>query len=98
MFRLRKRVGRILVPLLAVAAAGCTNDATGNVTGTVRFNDQGQEKVLPESNVWTIAFVSTADGRQATATVQADGRYFADKVPTGPVKIAIVGITRGEKP
>jgi len=78
--------------LLALAATGCTGSCSGlgTVAGVVRY--KGRQLKSGEIT-WTVVFVSP-DGRQAMGVVGADGKYIADQVPTGPVKIAVVGAPR----
>lgn len=92
--RAKRSVGRTTVAFMILGLAGCSSSCTGvgDVSGTVRHNGQ---VLKSDSIAWTVYFTSLDGGRRAMADVGPDGSYSAGGVPTGPVKIAVVGIPRG---
>jgi hypothetical protein len=78
----------VLLPaaLLLAAAAGCSANKTGDVSGIVTF----QGKPMPGGyiNFYNVA----ADGRiltQKSGAIDDDGAYSIAKVPVGDVKITV---------
>src|SRR5262245_40270573 len=83
-----RRHARTFLVLLALGAAGCTGagPGVGQVSGTVRYKDE----VLSSGPItWTVLFVSP-DGNEIAGLVGKDGKYNANNVPPGLVKIAVV--------
>jgi len=71
--------GAVLL-LVSLVAGGC-GPRTGTVTGKVTY----QNTALRGGNVTFIG----ANGRSATAPIGEDGRYTAERVPVGEVKITV---------
>jgi hypothetical protein len=80
--RLGRRV-RFAVPgllaLLCLTATGC--GSSGSVSGKVSFNGEAL-------GGGTVVFTSEGQG-SATSQIGPDGSYKIDKIPVGPVKIAV---------
>jgi hypothetical protein len=85
------QTSRAFLAVLALAvsfcAAGCSKP-NGTVTGKVYYKD----KVVKGGNV----IFAPATGPTVTAEIGEDGSYTIEKVPAGPVKIAVD--TTGYKP
>lgn len=72
---------------LAIPAVGCGSKAT--VTGTVTYKD----KPIPSG---TILFAPDSGAPSVNAPIN-DGKYTAERVPTGPAKVSITSVyTEGE--
>lgn len=76
----------VAVVLVALAVTGCSSEPqVGTVSGTVTVDGKPAEGVA-------LTFVG-ADGRVATASSDAQGRYQAVEVPVGPVNVTAYGMT-----
>jgi len=69
----------VFLTAATLLAVGCGSKAT--ITGTVSYKD----KPIPEGN---IVFTPESGGRPVSAVIK-DGKYTAEKVPTGPAKVTI---------
>ncbi len=80
-----RHVSRLLAVLAAFAAAlvvtGCGNPV-GSVSGKVTYKGTA----LKGGNV----VFAKANGQNEWAEIQEDGSYKFDKIPAGPVKVAVV--------
>ena len=74
-----------------LSGCSCSSPSVGEISGTVRYQGQALKS---ETIDWTVVFVSP-DGRRGTGHVDSDGNYTANNVPTGKVKIAVVGVPPG---
>jgi hypothetical protein len=70
----------LAVLLLMVGAAGCGR--TGTVSGTVKYKGQ----LLP---LGLVVFYNSDNKQVASAAINPDGTYTAEKVPAGQVKITV---------
>jgi hypothetical protein len=71
---------RLFVLLLGLSAVGC--GSKGNISGKVLYDG----KPLPAG---VVTFVPTSGQGAFTSRLGPDGSYSLEKVPTGPVKIAV---------
>ena len=82
--RFRRFAGVAGLMVIALAAAGCGGEKTGDVTGTVTVDGQ------PPPVGSSISFVP-ADGKSSSAGgAIEDGKYTATKVPVGATKVRII--------
>jgi hypothetical protein len=72
----------VFLTAATLLAAGCGSKAT--ITGTVTYKDQP----IHEGN---IVFTPESGGRSVGAVIK-DGKYTAEKVPTGPAKVTVTSM------
>jgi hypothetical protein len=73
---------RLFVLLLGLSAVGCGLNSKGNISGKVLYDG----KPLPGG---LVTFVPTSGQGAFTSRLGPDGSYSLEKVPTGPMKIAV---------
>jgi hypothetical protein len=76
---------RLFVLLLGLSAVGC--GSKGNISGKVLYDG----KSLPAG---IVTFVPTSGQGAFSSRLGPDGSYSLEKVPTGPVKIAVKAFPR----
>lgn len=72
----------VFLATATLLAVGCGSNAT--ITGTVTYKD----KPIHEGN---IVFMSEGGGRPVSAVIK-EGKYTAEKVPTGPAKVTVTSM------
>jgi hypothetical protein len=80
----------IVLGMALTGASGCGTPPPGEVAGTIRFGGKA-----PNIKGLEILFQG-ADGKQASAPVDADGAYAATGVPAGEVKVGFAYLVHQE--